>query len=240
MSAWELEAIWLSAQIALLTLLISTPPAVVLASVMARARWHGHWLLDTVVLLPMALPPAVVGFALLMGLSDNGLIGHWVGDLTGWSLSFFPSGAVLAASLVTLPLMVRVLRPAFEAIDPMMAPLAQTLGASPWSAWWSITLPLAAPAVLSAMALGLAAAWGETGATLVLASALQPSPRVGHPEHSVPLALIQALRSPDDLAAATRLALISVGVAFVAVLLSEAGRRHWQGRWVARNARPRA
>ncbi len=236
MSTWEVDAIWMSAQIALLTLLISTPPAVVLASVMARARWHGHWLLNTVVLLPMALPPAVVGFVLLMGLGNDGQVGHWIGDLTGWTLSFFPSGAVLAASLVTLPLMVRVLRPAFEAIDPMMAPLAQTLGASPWSAWWSVTLPLAAPAVLSAMALGLAAAWGETGATLVLAAALQPSPRVGHPDHSVPLALIQALRAPDNLAAATRLAMISVGVAFVAVLLSEAGRRHWQGRWAARNA----
>lgn len=236
MSTWEVDAIWMSAQIALLTLLISTPPAVVLASVMARARWHGHWLLNTVVLLPMALPPAVVGFVLLMGLGNDGQVGHWIGDLTGWTLSFFPSGAVLAASLVTLPLMVRVLRPAFEAIDPMMAPLAQTLGASPWSAWWSVTLPLAAPAVLSAMALGLAAAWGETGATLVLAAALQPSPRVGHPDHSVPLALIQALRTPDNLAAATRLAMISVGVAFVAVLLSEAGRRHWQGRWAARNA----
>lgn len=239
MSAWELDAIWLSAQIALLTLLISTPLAVALASAMTRARWHGHWLLDAVVLMPMALPPAVVGFALLMGLSDEGLVGHWIGNLTGWTLSFFPSGAVLAASLVTLPLMVRVLRPAFEAIDPMMAPLAQTLGASSWSAWWSITLPLALPAVLSAMALGLAAAWGETGATLVLASALQPSTRVGHAEHSVPLALMKALRSPDNLGAATRLALVSVGVAFVAVLLSEAGRRHWQGRWAARNARLR-
>ncbi|RZK99471.1 MAG: ABC transporter permease subunit [Rubrivivax sp.] len=233
MSAWEVDALWLSMQIALLSLLLSTPPAVALAWMMAKARWHGHWLVDAVVLLPMALPPAVIGFALLMGLSDEGQLGHWVGHLTGWTLDFFPSGAVLAASLVTLPLMVRVLRPAFEAIDPMMAPLAQTLGATPWSAWWSITLPLAAPAVLSAMALGLAAAWGESGATLVLASALQPSPRVEHATSTVPLALMQALRNPENLPAATRLALVSVGVAFVAVLLSEAGRRHWQGRWAA-------
>lgn len=233
MSTWEVDALCLSAQIALLTLLLCTPPAVALAWLMAKARWRGHWLLDAVVLLPMALPPAVIGFALLMGLSEEGQLGHWLGNATGWTLSFFPSGAVLAASLVTLPLMVRVLRPAFEAIDPMMAPLAQSLGASPWNTWWSITLPLAAPAVLSALALGLAAAWGESGATLVLASALQPSPRIGHAEHSAPLALMQALREPDNLAAATRLALVSVGVAFVAVLLGEAGRRHWQGRWAA-------
>lgn len=243
MSAWEVDALWLSAQVALLTLLLSTPLAVALASMMARARWHGHWLLDAIVLLPMALPPAVVGFGLLMGLSDDGLVGHWVLGLTGWSLKFFPSGAVLAATLMTVPLMVRVLRPAFEAIDPLMAPLAQTLGASPWHAWWSITLPLAAPAVLSAMALGLAAAWGETGATLVLASSLLPglNPHAAHPEGvTAPLALMQALRAPDDLAGATRLALISVGVAFVAVLLSEAGRRHWQGRWVTQHTGTRA
>jgi molybdate transport system permease protein len=240
MSAWEVGALWLSLQVALLTLLLSTPVAVVLASVMARARWRGHWLLDAVVLLPMALPPAVVGFGLLMGLSDDGQVGHWLLQATGWTLSFYPSGAVLAASLMTVPLMVRVLRPAFEAIDPMMAPLAQTLGASPWNAWWSITLPLAAPAVLSAMALGLAAAWGESGATLVLASALQPA----HPSHlgatTAPLAMMQALRTPDNVGAATRLALISVGVAFVAVLLSEAGRRHWQGRWVTQHTGTRA
>lgn len=243
MSAWEVDALWLSAQVALLTLLLSTPLAVALASRMARARWRGHWLLDAVVLLPMALPPAVVGFGLLMGLSDDGLVGHWVLGLTGWSLHFFPSGAVLAAMLMTVPLMVRVLRPAFEAIDPLMAPMAQTLGASPWSAWWSITLPLAAPAVLSAMALGLAAAWGETGATLVLASSLLPglSPHAAHPDGiTAPLALVRALRAPDDLGAATRLALISVGVAFVAVVLSEAGRRHWQGRWVTLHTGTRA
>lgn len=240
MSGWEVDALWLSAQVALLTLLLSTPLAVALASLMARARWHGHWLLDAIVLLPMALPPAVVGFGLLMGLSDDGLVGHWVLDLTGWSLDFFPSGAVLAASLMTTPLMVRVLRPAFEAVDPLMAPLAQTLGASPWGAWWSITLPLAAPAVLSAMALGLAVAWGETGATLVVASALQPGFHAGHQPATAPLALMQALRSPDNAAAATRLALISIGVAFVAMLLSEAGRRHWQSRWAAQRGGARA
>ena len=236
MSAWEVDALWLSAQVALLTLLLSTPLAVGLASLMARARWHGHWLLDAIVLLPMALPPVVVGFGLLMGLSDDGLVGHWVLDMTGWTLDFFPSGAVLAASLMTTPLMVRVLRPAFEAIDPMMVPLAQTLGASPWGAWWSITLPLAAPAVLSAMTLGLAVAWGETGATLVVAAALQPGPHAGHHQAATaPLALLQALRSPDNTDAATRLALVSVAVAFVAVLLSEAGRRHWQGRWLTQH-----
>ncbi len=130
--------------------------------------------------------------------------------------------------------MIRVLRPAFEAVDPMLTPVAQTLGASGWNSWWSITLPLAAPAVLSAAALGLAAAWGESGATLVLAAALRSGP---DPTVTVPLALMQALRNPAHADAATRLALISLTVSVVAVLLSEAGRRHWQSRWPIHAAR---
>ncbi|MDE2401244.1 MAG: ABC transporter permease subunit [Burkholderiales bacterium] len=231
MSSWELDALWLSLQVALLTLLITTPLAVLLASLMSRARWHGHWLLEAIVLLPMALPPAVIGFALLMGLSDDGQLGFWVGRTTGWTLNFYPSGAVLAASLMTLPLMVRMLRPAFEAIDPMLSLVAQTLGATAWRSWWSVTLPLAAPAVLSALSLGLTAAWGESGATLVLASALLPETHWTHEPTTAPLALMQALRNPAHADAATRLALVSLGVAFVAILLSEAGRRHWQRRF---------
>ncbi len=234
MSNWEVDALWLSLQVALITLAITTPLALALGSMMARARWRGHWLLDAVVLLPMTLSPALVGYGLLMSLSDDGALGHWILESTGWSLDFYPSGAVLASSLLTLPLMVRVLRPAFEAVDPMLSPVAQTLGASGWNGWWSITLPLAAPAVLSAMALGLAAAWGESGATLVLAAALRSGPE---PTVTVPLALMQALRSPAHTDAATRLALISLAVSVVAVLLSEAGRRHWQSRWPAHAAR---
>ncbi|MES2090638.1 MAG: molybdate ABC transporter permease subunit, partial [Pseudomonadota bacterium] len=76
MSNWELDALWLSLQVALITLSITMPLAVTLGSLMARARWRGHWLLDAVVLLPMALSPALVGFGLLMGLSEEGALGQ--------------------------------------------------------------------------------------------------------------------------------------------------------------------
>ena len=232
MSSFELEAITLSLQVALLTLLISTPLALVLATVMARTAWRGKLALDTLILLHMGLPPAVIGFGLLMSLGGNGSLGSWLHELTGFSLSFYPGGAILAASIMTVPLMVRILRPAFEATDPMLLPVARTLGASRWQGWLTITLPMVWPAVASAMALGLTAAWGESGATLVLAAALRPH-HVG--DTTAPVALVQALLNQHDGEdAAWRLALISLCLAMAAIAVSEWGRQRWRRRWQSR------
>jgi len=231
MQDWELQALLMSTQIACWAVLITTPVALALCVWMTRARWPGHWLIDAACLLPMALPPTVLGFGLVMGLSERGRLGHGLHELTGWSLSFYPSGAVLAASLVCLPLMVRMMRPAFESMDPWLGALAQTLGASPWKSWWTVTAPLIAPVVFSAMALGWAVAWGESGATLVLAGLLHAkAPWLDGPA-TVSTGLLQALSHPDHIAGASRLAFVSLGVAVCAVLLSEASRRQWQQRW---------
>lgn len=235
MGSFELQALWLSLQVALITVLVSTPMAVGLATVMARTQWRGKLMLDTLILLPLGLPPAVVGFGLLMSLSSDAPLGQWLHSLTGWSMSFYPMGAVLAASLMTVPLMVRILRPAFETIDPMLLPVARSLGASRWQGWWTVSLPLVWPAVASAMALGLAAAWGESGATLVLAAALQPH-RMG--DATAPVALVQALlHHQHGEEAAWHLALASLGIALVAIVLSELGRQRWRRRW-QRDAQP--
>jgi molybdate transport system permease protein len=218
--------------VACITVLLTTPLAVGLATVMARTQWRGKLLLDTLILLPMGLPPAVVGFGLLIGLGDDGPVGIWLAELSGWRLDFYPTGAILAASLMTAPLMVRILRPAFEATDPMLLPVARTLGATRWQGWWTISLPLVWPAIVSAMALGLAAAWGESGATLVLAAALRPQD-MG--DATAPVALVTALqRHHHDETAAWNLAAVSLGVALAAVALSEVGRQHWRRRWQAR------
>ncbi len=232
MNDFELQALWLSLQVAGLTLLISTPLALVLATVMARARWRGKWLLDALILLPMGLPPAVIGFALLATLSADGSLGGWLHNVLGLSLNFYPGGAVLAACFMTTPLMIRVMRPALEATDPMLLRVARTLGASRWQAWLTITLPMTWPAIVSAVALGLAAAWGESGATLVLAAALQPR-HLG--DTTAPVALFHALtKLQHGEEAALNLALVSLGVALLAVVASEWGRRHWKRRWQAR------
>lgn len=232
MSSFEVQALLLSLQVAVITLLISTPLAVVLATVMARTAWRGKVVLDTLILLPMGLPPAVIGFGLLIGLGGVGGNGGWLHSWTGYSLSFYPAGAIIAASVMTVPLMVRILRPAFEATDPMLLPVARTLGASRWQGWWTITLPLVWPAVASAMALGLTAAWGESGATLVLAATLRPH-HIG--DTTAPVALVQALLNQQDGEdAAWRLALVSLLIAMAAIAVSEWGRQRWRRRWQAR------
>ena len=232
MSNFETAALLLSLQVALVTLLIATPLAVLLAAVMARTQWRGKFVLDALILLPIGLPPAAIGLGLFVGLGQDGSLGHWLYEATGFSLRFFPAGAVLAASCMTMPLMVRVLRPAFEATDPMLLPVARTLGASRLRAFLSITLPMAWPAVFSAMALGLAAAWGESGATLVLAATLQPHQT---DDITAPVAMVQSLLGgARGEGSALRLALVSLGVAMTAVLLSEWGRVHWRRRWQAR------
>jgi molybdate transport system permease protein len=232
MSTFEVQALIMSLQVALITLLISTPLALVLATLMARTRWRGKLMLDSLILLPLGLPPAVIGIGLLATLGGDSTLGTWLHDTMGFQLSFYPAGAVLAASLMTVPLMVRVLRPALEAADPMLLPVARTLGASQWQGWWTITLPMVWPVVASSMALGLAAAWGESGATLVLAAALHPH-QAG--ETTAPVAMVQALLNQESgMETAARLALVSMGIAIAAVVASEIGRRRWRKRWESR------
>lgn len=224
-------AMWMSLQLAFLTVLIATPLAIALAWWMARVNWRGKVLLDAVILLPLGLPPAVIGFWLMTGLGEQGALGRWLRDDLGWAISLYPTGAVLAACIMTVPLMARMLRPVFEAHDPMLLPVARTLGASDWHAWRTVALPLTLPAIGSAMALGFAAAWGESGAVLVLASGLPGG--LGSPESpTVPLALWQALGSTGrPQALAWEVAALSLGVAAIAILLSELLRWQWQHRW---------
>lgn len=241
MSVLETQALWLSFQLAVVTVLLATPLAVALATVMARTQWRGKVLLDTLILLPMGLPPAFLGLGLLLGLGHDGALGTWLQEALGWHPDFFPTGVVLAVLAMTLPWMVRLLRPAFEASDPMLLAVARSLGASRWQAWWTLTLPMAAPAVASAAALGLAAAWGEAAATLLLAALLQAQ-GLGSPEP--PLDVVQTLATelahsltrPGEAPEVSlwRLAACAWGLALLAVGLSELARARWRRMWRTR------
>lgn len=231
MSDAALAAMWMSLQLATLTVLIATPLSITVAWWMARVNWRGKVLLDAFILLPLGLPPAVIGFWLMTGLGEQGALGRWLRQDLGLAVDLYPTGAVLAACIMTVPMMARMLRPVFEAHDPMLLPVARTLGANTWYAWRTVALPLTLPAIGSAMALGFAAAWGESGAVLVLASG-QPG-GIGRAEDpTVPLALWQALASPGrPQALAWEVAAWSLGVAAIAILLSELLRWQWQNRW---------
>jgi len=209
----------LSGQVALWSLLVSGPLAVAAAGWMSQRRWADHPLLDSLILLPVGLPPVVVGFLLWSALSAHSAGGGSVCSLSNTIRAEGRPSVVLVASFMVTPMMIRMLRPAFEAQCPELLATVRTLGASPWQAWWSAWWRPRWPAVASAWALGFAAAWGESGATIMLATLLPDATHAA----TVPLTLWR--ESPSQ---AWPLATCAVAVAMVAVGVSEWARRQWR------------
>jgi molybdate transport system permease protein len=229
MTEVERQALWLSLQVATLATLVALPLALGLAFALARGRWPGKALLETLVNLPLVLPPVVIGYALLISLGRQGWLGRWLHETLGISFVFSFRGAVLAAAVMALPLMVRSLRQAIEAVDRGIEAAARTLGATRLDAFCSVTLPLTAPGLLSALLLGFAASLGEFGATITFVS------NVPGQTQTLPLAIYSALQSPDGEAAAARLVLCSVVLAFAALGLAQWSHRRMQ-RWLGQEA----
>ncbi len=136
-----------------------------LALLFARMRWRGKLFLETLVNLPLVLPPSVAGFYLLLVLGRDGPVVRWfdVNILFTWP------AAVVASTVVALPLMVQSAKAAIENVDPRLENAARTLGSSEWQVIWRVTLPLARRGILAGLILGSARALGEFGATLMVA-----------------------------------------------------------------------
>lgn len=226
MTPLELQALWLSLQVAATATALTLPVALLLALALARGRWRGKALLEAAVNLPLVLPPVVIGYALLVGFGRQGPLGRWLNEWFGITFVFTFRGAVLAAAVMALPLMVRAVRQALEAVDRGLEDAARTLGASRLDAFASVTLPLAAPGLLSGAVLGFAASLGEFGATITFVS------NVPGQTQTLPLAIYSALQSADGEAAALRLVACSVLLAIGALALAQWGHRRvadWLG-----------
>ena len=215
MTGPEWTALWLSARVAGAAVLGALPAALLLAWWLSRGRFAGRAVLNILVHLPLVLPPVVVGYLLLVTLGQSAPLGRWFSDVLGHRFVFHWSGAALAAGIVTLPFQVRAIRLAFDAIDPEIEQVARTLGASRWTAWRTVTLPLAAPGIVAGLITAFAAALGEFGAVITFASNVPGETR------TIPLAIYTALQSPDGEAMAARLALLAILLAFAGLTLSE-------------------
>lgn len=158
----------LSLKIAGISIVIVFITGVFLARFFSRREFIGKNLLESIVLLPLVLPPTVVGFGLLLILGKNAMIGRWLFD-HGVEVIFNWKGAVIASTIVSFPLMYQSAQAAFKTIDERMEKAALTLGASKWKVFFTITLPLVWPGLLSGLVLAFARALGEFGATLMLA-----------------------------------------------------------------------
>ena len=169
MSPEHLSALWLSVKVSLVATALNAAIGIPLAYVMARRRFWGRAALDVLVTLPLVLPPTVTGYYLILLLGRRGLLGAPLYEATGWSITFTWYAAVIAATVMALPLLVRTARAAIESVDPNLERAAFTLGRAEWRTALEVTLPLARNGILAGLVLAFARALGEFGATLMLA-----------------------------------------------------------------------
>jgi len=210
----DLFPLWLSLQVSIVATAITLVLGVPVAWAFGRRRFPGRDLLAALVITPLVLPPTVLGYYLLVLVGTRGPIGRLL-DTVGIELAFTWRGAVLAACVASIPLLIRAAQAGFEAVDPRLEAAARTLGRSEWSVFWSVTLPLAWRAVMAGAVLAFCRAFGDFGITLMVAGSIPGRTQ------TLPLAIydhVQANQMPE----ANTLALLAAGL--VVVLLLGLGR----------------
>ena len=218
----EQDAIYLSIKIALAAILYSLPFAIITAWLLARKNFPGKALLDGIIHLPLVLPPVVIGYLLLVSMGKNGIIGKYLLQWFGFSFAFSWEGAALASAVVAFPLMVRSIRLALEGIDFKLEQAAQSLGTSAMRVFFTITLPLSFPGILSGLILGFARSLGEFGATVTFVSNIPGVTR------TIPLAMYSFIETPNAETATARLCVIAIAISLISLILSEQLARRMQ------------
>jgi molybdate transport system permease protein len=211
----EIEALELSLLVGVTSVLAALPFALACAWLLARRDFWGKSLFDGIVHLPLVLPPVAVGFALLVLFGRNGIIGAFLYRTFGIVFAFNWKGAALASAVMAFPLMVRAMRLSLEAVDQRLEAAARSLGSSPRRVFFTITLPLTAPGILTGAILGFARSVGEFGATITFVSNIPGQTR------TLPVALYTLTQIPDSDLPAWRLAGLSVALALAALIGSE-------------------
>jgi molybdate transport system permease protein len=165
----DLGPFWLSLRVASMATVLIVALGMPLALLLARARFPGKALFAGILVLPLVLPPSVMGFYLLQLLGRRTMLGHFLEHTLGITLVFHWSGAVVASAVAAFPLFLLPARGAFEAIDPGLEDVARLLGRNELSVFWSVTLPLARRGLAAGIVLSFARALGDFGATLMVA-----------------------------------------------------------------------
>ncbi len=182
---------------------------------LARFRFPGRELLDAVLTLPMVLPPTVLGYYLLVVIGKRGWLGAWLWETFGIHLIFTWQGAVVAATIVAFPLVIKSARAAFEGVDPQLERAGRVLGLNEWALFFRVTLPMAWRGVLAGVLLAFARALGEFGATLMVAGSIPGKTQ------TLSVAVYEAVQAGQDDTA--NLLVLIVSLTCIVVLLT-AGR----------------
>ncbi|MEU0968705.1 ABC transporter permease [Streptomyces sp. NPDC005917] len=208
--------VWQALQLSLLSATAATAVSLVLgvplAWLLARTEFPGRGLVRALVTLPLVLPPVVGGVALLLALGRNGVVGQWLDAWFGITLPFTTTGVVIAESFVAMPFLVISVEGTLRAADPRYEEAATTLGASRFTAFRRVTLPLIAPGIAAGAVLAWARALGEFGATITFAGNFPGRTQ------TMPLAVYLALQNDPEAAIALSLVLLTVSIAVLAGL----------------------
>jgi molybdate transport system permease protein len=227
MTQEEWTAVRLSLLVSVTATAASLPFGIAVAWLLARGRFWGKSLVDTIVHLPLIMPPVVTGYLLLILFGRRGPIGAFLEETFGIVFAFRWTGAALACAVMGFPLMVRAIRLSIEAVDMRLESAAGTLGANPLWVFATITLPLCLPGVIAGAILGFAKSMGEFGATITFVS------NIPGETQTLPSAIYTLTQVPGGDAGALRLTAVSVAISMAALLGSELLARRIGSRRVA-------
>ena len=211
----EIDAFYLTIRVAFFSIVICLPTGITTAFILSRYSFPGKWLLDAVVHLPLVMPPVVVGYILLILLGKRGVIGEWLFQSFDITIAFYWKGAAIASAVMAFPLMVRAVRLSLDSIDRGLEAAAKTMGANKLRIFLTITLPLSLPGILAGTILAFARSLGEFGATITFVS------NIPGETQTLPLALYNFTQIPGDQTPAIRLLIISLVIAFGALIASD-------------------
>lgn len=221
LSPQEWTAILLSLRIAIVATAVALPVGIAVAWLLARVTFRGKSLFDSIVHLPLVLPPVVTGYLLLISFGRRAPVGAFLADHFGIVFSFRWTGAALACGVMGFPLLVRPIRLSIEAVDRKLEQAAATLGANRFFIFLTVTLPLALPGIVAGAVLCFARALGEFGATITFVS------NIPGETQTISAAIYTYTQVPNGDAAALRLAVVAIALSLVALIASE---------WLARRA----
>jgi molybdate transport system permease protein len=215
--------ILLSLRVAATALAFVAPLGIAVAFAQARRRYPLQKLVDALVLLPLVLPPSVVGFLLVLVFGRRGPIGHALESALGVRVVFTPLAAVIASAVVAFPVLVKTAQPAIEAVPVELEAVARSLGLRPVEVFFRVTLPAAWRGVLAATVLGFARALGEFGATLMFAG------NIPGRTNTMPIEIFTAYQGGDDARALLYVEVLSALSLAVVLLAARLGPRAPEG-----------
>ncbi|WP_346855077.1 molybdate ABC transporter permease subunit [uncultured Draconibacterium sp.] len=214
-TASEWSAIQLSLSVAIICSVITLPLAVGIGWFLARKKFYGKSIVEGILHLPLVLPPITTGYLLLLVFGNRGFIGSFFYEKLGIQIAFSFYAAVIAAIFVSFPLVTRSVRLSIELVDQKLEQAARTLGASNMRVFFTITLPLALPGVISGFILSFARSLGEFGATISFAGNIEGKTQ------TLPLAIFSEMQVPGQEASTMRLVFVSVILSLLAMIAAE-------------------